>query len=94
MTPSDWTWIAPTTRPSVDCHKCRDARRAQRARSPLDVNRVLAPALCENQRDQAVQVGVCEQLDRELGHVASGGSAKAIAFPSGSGILTWRTPFE
>jgi hypothetical protein len=26
--------------------------------------------------------------------VASGGSANAIAFPSGSGTFTWRTPFE
>jgi hypothetical protein len=25
---------------------------------------------------------------------ASGGSANAIAFPSGSGSFTWRTPFE
>jgi hypothetical protein len=26
--------------------------------------------------------------------VGSGSSAKAIEFPSGSGIFTWRTPFE
>ena len=94
MTPSDWTWIAADDPAVVDCHKCRDARRAQRARSPLDVNRVRAPAVCENQRDEAVEVGVCERLDRELGHVTSGASAKAIAFPFGSGIWTWRTPLE
>jgi hypothetical protein len=32
-------------------------------------------------------------VERGLGH-ALGGSAKAIALPSGSGTLTWRTPFE
>ena len=32
--------------------------------------------------------------DRGDALAASGGSANAIAFPSGSGTFTWRTPFE
>ncbi len=33
-----------------------------------------------------------EAVRGDLGH-ASGGSANAIALPSGSGTFTWRTPF-
>jgi hypothetical protein len=32
--------------------------------------------------------------DRGHAFAASGGSANAIALPSGSGTFTWRTPFE
>ena len=36
----------------------------------------------------------CSQRRRDCSKGTSGGSANAIAFPSGSGIFTWRTPFE
>jgi hypothetical protein len=39
-------------------------------------------------------VSLRERLNPDLGHTASGGSAKAISLPSGSGIFTWRTPLE
>ena len=49
--------------PSVlDRHQRRHARRAQRAISPLDVYRVLAPALGRNERDQAVEVAFANGL--------------------------------
>ena len=39
-------------------------------------------------------VPVLLPADRGDALAASGGSANAIAFPSGSGTFTWRTPFE
>ena len=38
--------------------------------------------------------GRVRMLARVYPLVASGGSANAIMFPSGSGMFTWRTPFE
>ena len=44
--------------------------------------------------ERALEALLRGQADRGDALAASGGSANAIAFPSGSGTFTWRTPFE
>ncbi len=44
--------------------------------------------------ERALEALLRGQVDRGDALAASGGSANAIAFPSGSGTFTWRTPFE
>jgi hypothetical protein len=66
----------------------RHARRGKRTVRPLYIVRVLGPALRRHKRDQPIEVSLSERFNRGVGHAASGGSAKAIALPSGSGIFT------
>jgi hypothetical protein len=48
--------------------------------------------VCGQGSSQRCEVPVAP--DRGDALAGSGGSANAIAFPSGSGTFTWRTPFE
>ena len=84
----------PTTPPAHGRNQRRHAWRGQRPVGPLYIVGVLGPALRRDERDQPIQVSLSERFNRDLGHAAMGDSANAIAFPSGSGTFTWRTPFE
>jgi hypothetical protein len=76
--------------PAHDPNQRRHAWRGQRAVGPLCVIRVLGPALRREELDQPIQVGSREWFDRGPRHPASGSSAKAIAFPPGSGTFVTR----
>ena len=50
----------------------------------------------KGQQFRILKIDECRLRVRAPDHAlaASGGSANAILFPSGSGMFTWRTPFE
>jgi hypothetical protein len=71
MRPSDWDLDRTDEMPTGDRNQRRHARRGQCTASPLDIVRVLGPALRSHECDQPVEVGLCERFNRDLGHAAS-----------------------
>ena len=67
----------PDEMPIGDRNQRRHARRGQCTAGPLDIVRVLGPALGSHERDQPVEVGLCERFNRDLGHAAS--AARLVA---------------
>ena len=60
--------------PVNDRNQARDAGRGQRAIGPLDIIRVLGPALRGDERDQLIEVSLRKLFNRCSGHEASLGS--------------------
>ncbi len=90
--PGEWTPVALHPR----------KRSSDALTSPIHATRQLtSPAACRvrlsSEGGSAASLPYDEApdpADRGDALAASAGSAKAIAFPSGSGTFTWRTPFE
>jgi hypothetical protein len=93
--------LLPPEHRSADAHDQKDGRvgrTAERLRTELDAVRLDHPLghfhASSRSGGSVMNGGAPVPTDRGDALAASGGSANAIAFPSGSGTFTWRTPVE